>query len=98
MPLSIVRSPRAKRDAIGIWNYVSAESRTGAERLLRRIDTVVKMLSRNPQAGRRTEWSEDLRLFPFENYLIFYRSTRETLFIVRILHAARDVTPDLLSE
>jgi len=46
----------------------------------------------------RPELGAELRSFPMAGYLIFYRHGPATLTVVRILHAARDITPDLLSE
>lgn len=81
-----------------MWDYVSPESIKGAERLLRRIDDITHMLAGNPDAGRISPVLSEIRYFPFENYLLFYRATKTTLVVLRILHAARDVTPGLLSE
>ena len=98
MPLRIERTPQSKRDLFAIWDYVSPESVRGAERLIRRIDEIVRMLEQNPSAGRISPVSESLRYFPLENYLIFYRHTDTALTIIRILHAARDITPGMLDD
>jgi len=50
------------------------------------------------QAVSGRSFGADLRSFPIAGYLIFYRHGPATLTVVRILHAARDITPDLLSE
>ena len=56
------------------------------------------MLADYPDAGRmRIEFDARLRAFSVDQYLIFYRVSPGILEIVRILHAARDITPDLLS-
>lgn len=99
MPLKVVRSPRAKRDAFDIWDYVSADSPRGAERQLRRINTVVAMLAERPEAGRgREDLGADIRSFPCLSYIVFYRHSRTTLTIIRILHAARDISAQTLSD
>lgn len=97
MPLEVDRTPRSERDAFDIWDYVSLDSALGAERLLRRIDAIVQMLAERPAAGRaRTELGHGIRSFPAESYMVYYRYSETTLTVVRILHAARDVTPDML--
>ena len=98
MPLKIDRTPRAKRDIFALWDYVAPESLKGAERLVRRVDELLIMLAENPQAGRASPTAGGVRYFPFDSYLIFYRYTDTTLVVLRILHAARDISPDLLGE
>lgn len=99
MPLRIERSPRAKRDAFEIWDYIAPESRSGAERTLRRIDAVIQKLAERPELGRaRPELGSGMRSFPMESYVIFYRATETTLHIARLLHSARNIEPDTLDD
>lgn len=63
-----------------------------------RLNTAFYMLADYPEVGPvRTEFLE-LRLHPVDQYNIFYRVTPDAIEIVRILHAARDVSPELLSD
>ena len=97
--LKIDRSAAAKRDLASIWEYISPYSLKGASRIIREIYATFTLLADTPQAGRvRPDLGEGLRSFPVAGYLILYRQTMSTLSIVRILHAARDITPDLLAE
>jgi len=99
MPLSIDRKPQAKRDAIEIWDYIAPNGPRAAEGMLRRIDKAIKMLAERPEGGRACEeLGTGIRSFPVESYRVFYRYSANTLTIVRILHAARDITSDLLAE
>jgi len=36
-----------------------------------------------------------LRCIPIGNYLIFYRPEEDGIFVVRIIHGARHITPEL---
>jgi len=99
MPLRIERLPLAKQDLFDIWDYISPNSPKGAARIIGEIYAGFSMLADQPRAGReRPELGAELRSFPIAGYLIFYRHGPATLTVVRILHAARDITPDLLSE
>ena len=99
MPLRIDSLPLAKQDLFDIWDYISANSPKGATRTLGELYAAFSMLAEQPKAGRaRPELQEDLRSFPVASYLVFYRHSATTLIVVRILHAARDITPDMLAE
>lgn len=97
--LDIDRSAASKRDLAGIWEHISPYSMKGASRIIREIYATFDILADTPGVGRiRPDLGADLRSFPVAGYLIVYSHSVSTLRIVRILHAARDITPDLLAE
>lgn len=99
MPLRIRRSARARADQSAIWLHIAEDRIAAADRQVDRLAEAFGILADYPDAGRtRTELDTPLRAFPVDQYLIFYRVSPESLDVVRILHAARDITPDLLSE
>ena len=99
MRLEIDRSDVARGDLVDIWDYVSPNSPKGASRILGEIYATFSMLADTPGAGRqRPELAAGMRSFPVAGYLVFYRYNTSILKIIRVLHAARDITPDLLSE
>lgn len=45
--------------------------------------------------GRKVEeLAPNLRSFPIGSYLIFYRPIEDGIQLIRILHGARDITPE----
>jgi len=57
------------------------------------------MLAEQPDAGRdRSELGDGLRSFPVGSYVVFYRHTATTLTVFRILHSARHISPEILTE
>jgi toxin ParE1/3/4 len=97
--LKIDRSAAAKRDLANIWEYIAPYSMKGASRTIREIYATFSLLADTPAVGRvRPDLGGELRSFPVAEYLILYRYSDTMLSIVRILHAARDITPDLLAE
>jgi toxin ParE1/3/4 len=98
MPLRIRRSALAKQDQTDIWLFIAVDSISSADRLMDRFNDAFYLLSEYPESGRvRPEYAA-LRLYPVDQYNIFYRASSVAVEIIRILHAARDVTPDLLTE
>ena len=56
------------------------------------FDPVFEQLVKNPEMGRnRNEIKPDLRSFPKESHIVFYRIIRDHIRIVRILHGSRDI-------
>lgn len=99
MPRNLRRLPQAIDDAIDLWVHIALDSPTAADRVAERIDEAILRLIDYPELGfERADLGTGIRLLPVDNILIFYRLTRADVEIVRILHAARDIRPDLLSD
>jgi toxin ParE1/3/4 len=91
MPTVIVR-PRARIDIDGIWEYIAEDSEAQADIFVDRLAAKFKLLAGNPELGRlRDDLMPQLRSFPFERYVIFYRATSLGIEVLRVLHGARDV-------
>ena len=60
---------------------------------LREIESLFETLSTQPVMGReRPELADDLRSFPIGRYVVYYQPWPDGVDVVRVLHAARDVT------
>jgi antitoxin ParD1/3/4/toxin ParE1/3/4 len=94
---SFVLTPLARKDLEEIWDYLAAENRNAAERVLNEIEAAIGKLAQMPGLGHLREDLADRRhrFFLVYSYLIVYRSGTQPLEIIRILHASRDVR-DLL--
>lgn len=92
-------SPRAERDLASIYDRIARDNPDAAVRVRTTILNTADFFARNPELGRRIRdassrhaqirWSVVPR---FRNYLIFYQPFRDTIMVVRILHAAQDWT------
>ncbi|NCG21248.1 MAG: type II toxin-antitoxin system RelE/ParE family toxin [Rhodobacterales bacterium] len=57
-----------------------------------RVASIGQKLSQWRDLGKaRPELRHDLRSFPTDNYLVYYRERNEVIEIVRVLHGRRDV-------
>jgi toxin ParE1/3/4 len=82
-------------DADSIFDFIAADNPPAAANLIRRFERILDMLTASPDAGReRPDLAPALRSFPVGNYVIFYQPVAEGIEVVRILHGARDITPD----
>ena len=87
-------SGRAAADLDEIWLYIAQDNPDAADQLANALTTRFPKLAAAPEIGRtREELSHGLRSFPVGRYIIFYRSNKEGIEIVRVLHGARDFPP-----
>lgn len=92
--LECILAPLARDDLDQIHYSISVHHPNAANRFLSSAFATMEQLSRFPKLGRAWLEPRDLRSFPvkrFDSYLIFYRHTQETLQVVRVLHASRDL-------
>lgn len=89
----------ASRDIENIIDYIAeVSSFDAAENLLNKINNKCKTLTNFPGMGRRRdELAANVRSFPVEDYLIFYRASTEGIEILRVVSGYRDLE-NLFSE
>lgn len=91
--LEVTVSPKAISDSFEIWSYIAHNSFQAADRWIDELNDQYNLISRQPFIGRQQDNLEaDLRSIPFGRYLIFYKIQQETIFIVRVLHSARNIS------
>ena len=91
----IFRRPQAQLDLIEIWTFIADDNEVAADRVLDRIDSVLRMLSEQPEAGRaRPELAPRLRSFPVGNYVLFYLPLEGGVELVRALSGYLDIGPE----
>ncbi len=85
-------SPRAQADIEEIWSYtVEHWSLDQAEVYLRKIKAAVEAVADDPRLGRPCdEVRAGYRKYPAGSHLLFYRTTPDSIDIVRILHQRMD--------
>jgi toxin ParE1/3/4 len=95
MTHKIARTPQSRHDLIEIWNYIADDNERAADKILSRIEDILRMLSENPNAGRiRPELAPALPSFPLTNYILFYRPIEAGIELVRVLSSRLDIQPD----
>jgi toxin ParE1/3/4 len=90
----------ASRDIESIIDYVADRSSFDlAERLLDKINDKCKRLTSFPGMGKkRDELSPNVRSFPVDNYLVFYRLIEDDIEILRVVSGYRDLRDLFLIE
>lgn len=87
-----VFSPRAEQDLRDIWRSIAPDNEAAADALLIRILDKAELASGQPRMGSpRPELSATARLLVEGRYIIIYEPAPYGIFIVTVVHGARDV-------
>jgi toxin ParE1/3/4 len=89
----IVISRAAEEDLLAIWMFIAHDSIEQADKLEAAFEKTFDRLAVHPQMGRTRPdiASETVRFFVKRPYHIVYRAEEDRLFILRVLHGARDL-------
>lgn len=89
---SFVVLPAARSDLRRIVDYIARDNPNAASEFVERLYEKFSTLAEFPFMGsERAELGDDIRSLPIGAYLIFYRSAKDGIEIVRVLHGAMDV-------
>ena len=99
MMFDVQISEQADADLRGIYEYIAFEllSPQNAAGQLDRLEVAISNLSNMPEKFRRYErepWhSRNLRMFPVDNYLVFYiiNDSSKIVEVYRILYARKNL-------
>lgn len=89
----------ARQDIVEITDRIAADNIQAAVRVEDAIMDAFRLLSENPNAGAMCQFTgvdrPDLRFWPikkYRNYVVIYYPFEDGVEIVRVIHAARDMT------
>lgn len=92
-------SPAADRDIDGHVAFIAKEQPEAALRFIDAVATTFEHIARTPGMGSTRNYRSPrlagLRMIPvsgFGNFLVFYLAAPRAIDIVRVLHAARDIS------
>jgi toxin ParE1/3/4 len=95
MAREIRRRPQAHRDLIEIWSFIAADNDAAADRMLDRIDEVLRTLGDSPLIGRvRNDLAQNLRSFPVGNYIIYYVPLPNGIELIGVGSGYMDIGPE----
>lgn len=87
-----VFSRRAEADLEAIGDYIAEDNARRALSFVRNLRDRCRSIVQYPRAGPlRPALGKGIRMVVFRDYLIFYRYSRRSVIIERILHGARDI-------
>ena len=88
----------ALEDLKGIVRYIAADNPPAALRFRDELYEKFGLLAQNPRiASERPDIAPGMRYLPYGNHLIFYLPETDGITVVRVLHGARRLTPELFA-
>jgi len=95
----IRRTSQSWEDFTLIHSFIAEDSPQNAAEVIRAIDEKLRFLAFNPNLGlARPELAPDVRSWLVHSYVIFYHPFEDGIVLLRVLHAAMDITGQHLDE
>jgi toxin ParE1/3/4 len=105
MSFRVLQRARARQDILEIISYIASDNRSAAAALYEAYERVLQHLEETPEMGRPYASNDPrlgrIRAAPigrFRRYLVFYRRQGNSVEVLRVLHAHRDITSILSDE
>lgn len=90
--MTLVFTPLALTDLESILAFVAKDRPLVASAVLKRIRDRCELIATHPELGQlRPEFPGDVRSFPVQRWIIFYRITQSAVEVVRVLDGVRDL-------
>jgi len=98
MSYRIFKRPQAERDIEECFVFIAEENLDTGVYFLVAVEDSFEQLAKFPLIGKQSEFQnkqfQDMRMWHvkgYENYLIFYTVIEETIEVIRVLYASRDI-------
>lgn len=92
-------STQAETDLDEITEYYSERSPEAGLAFLNALEARCRLLASFPRTGRRREdIGPGVRSIVVMKYIVYFREADDGIDVLRVLHGARDVRPDMFEE
>lgn len=91
--MKVIWTPEAKQDRSDVWDYIAADNPYAAVRMDEQFSDAASNLARHPMLGRPGKMPGTRELFPNENYRLVYEINGEIIWILTLIHTARQWPP-----
>jgi toxin ParE1/3/4 len=88
---TLILSPEAEQDLVDIWLYIAEDQPVNADHFLERLEKKAQKLAEFTDLGvERLDIAPDIKSFPVDRYVLYYRPNDHGIELVRVLHGSRD--------
>ncbi|OYY93381.1 MAG: addiction module toxin RelE [Hydrogenophilales bacterium 28-61-23] len=91
--MRVVWTPEALRDRTEVWDYIAANNPHAAVRVDALFSDGVARLAEYPKLGKPGKIPGTRELIPHESYRLVYEIDGETVWILALVHTARQWPP-----
>lgn len=89
----VIWTPEAEQDRAVIWDFIAADNSAAAARMDVMFSDAASKLSAYPEIGRVGKIPGTRELIPHENYCLIYEIDEDTVWILALVHTARQWPP-----
>jgi toxin ParE1/3/4 len=96
--LRVIILPAAEQDIVDLGrSLLERAGRITSDAMVERIFTKIELLGEFPRIGMpRDDFRPGTRVSAARPYLIFHTIANDTVIVLRVLHGARDIKPEML--
>ena len=98
MTYHIFKRPQAERDIEECFVYIAEDNLDAGVVFLVAVEDSLEQLARFPLLGKTRTFQnkqfQNIRMWKvkgYENYLVFYVVSEDTIQVIRVLHSSRDI-------
>ncbi len=91
--MNVVWTPEALQDRLDIWDYIATNNLAAAVQMDSLFSAAAASLAEYPQLGPLGKIQGTRELVPHENYRLVYELSAETVWILSLVHTARQWPP-----
>lgn len=91
--MRVIWTTEAEQDRDDIWNYIAADNLSAATLMDELFSSAAARLGSHPLLGRPGKIPGTRELVPHENYLLVYEIVQNTVWILALVHTARQWPP-----
>ena len=91
--MRIIWTPGAQQDRADVWDTLAADNPRAAARMDTLFSDAAASLAEHPKLGQPGKIPGTRELNPHENYRLVYEIERETVWVLVLVHTARQWPP-----
>lgn len=91
--MRVIWTPEAEQDRADIWDYIAADNPSAAVQMDALFGKAAATLSEHPKMGKPGRVAGTRELIPHESYRLVYEIHGETVWLLVLIHTARQWPP-----
>lgn len=91
--MRVIWTPEAEQDRADVWDYIATDNPHAAARMDEFFSSAAASLAEHPKLGKPGKIPGTRELIPHESYRLVYEIERETVWILVLVHTARQWPP-----
>ena len=91
--MRVIWTPEAQQDRADVWDYIAHDNPRAAAWMDELFSDAAARLAEHPMLGRAGKIPGTRELIPHENYCLVYELERETVWVLALVHTARQWPP-----